>query len=369
MDTLGIDTLWSWSRLNMWHISKYCYYLQYIKREKQILNNIYSHLGGAAHDILEKYYSNKIEYADMINEFETAWYCCYDLNSYRFDRNDPSKDKVIATKYKKSLEHFFKHHNPFREQITLEDFLLIKLSDNVYLQGYADAILKDDNRYIVIDWKTSTIYTGDKKDNEAGQLALYCLALHQKGIPLEDINAGWNFLKYANVTYTLNNGKKKTRQIERHKFGESLKSNLKTVMRRLNYPADEIQKYIDLAIEDNSLDLLPPDVKAEFLIEDCIVYIDINEETIEKWKSQLLSVVEDIQESYRKFCDTLDDKVFYDSEETLKKNEYFLSTLSGFSLEQNVCFKKYLRSKGVDVGAPTEEDSDMDELISFLATL
>ena len=90
---------------------------------------------------------------------------------------------------------------------------------------------------------------------------------------------------------------------------------------------------------------------------------------IEKWKSQLLNVVEDIQESCSKFYDTLDDRVFYDSEETLKKNEYFLSTLSGFSLEQNVCFKKYLRSKGVDVGTPAKEDSDMDELINFLATL
>lgn len=370
MDSLGVDTLWSWSRLNMWHISKYCYYLQYIKREKQILNNIYSHLGGAAHDILEKYYAGEIEYGEMIDEFKMAWNCYYELNSYRFDRNDPAKDKIIANKYQRDLEHFFTHHKKFKESIVLEDFLLIKLSDEVYLQGYADAILKDNNRYTVIDWKTSTIYTGDKKNNEVGQLVLYCLALHQKGIPLENISAGWNFLKYVNVTFTLNNGSKKTRRIERYKFGESLKSTLKTIMKRLGYLADEIQKCINIIIEDNSLDRLPPDVQSEFLVEDCIVYVDINEKTIKEWQTKLLNVVNEIQESYRRFCDCLDDIVFYDSEETLKKNEYFLSTLSGFSPEQNICFKKYLERKNIDLSVTTQEEkNDMDELINFLKTL
>ena len=54
------NRIWSWSRINTFMISPYEYYLKYIIKEKEDRKDcIYSVTGGIAHDILERYYTNK----------------------------------------------------------------------------------------------------------------------------------------------------------------------------------------------------------------------------------------------------------------------------------------------------------------------
>ncbi|WP_459583832.1 hypothetical protein, partial [Enterobacter hormaechei] len=51
------------------------------------------------------------------------------------------------------------------------------------------------------DFKTSTIYKGNKIEQNSQQLKLYTIGLHQtKGIEYDKIKTCWNFLKYYNIT-------------------------------------------------------------------------------------------------------------------------------------------------------------------------
>jgi len=342
----GVDFLYSWSRINSWHTSKYCYYLRYIKHEREVLSNIYSALGGNIHETLEKYYSNEISYDMMKEYFESLWLANYDIAGLRFNRSDKDKDKSIATKYKKDLLDFFENHRPIKaDKLMLEEFLEVKVRDDIILQGYADLIVKKGDKYLIGDWKSSTIYSKAKQENEIGQLVIYALGLHQTGVPLENISVAWNFLKYVTVKFKQNNGKVKERSIERSKFGDSVKANVKMVMKRLGYYDTEIEKYQIKVVENNSLDVLPEDVRNEFVVTDCWVRKRVTKELVDKWVEYLRSTVDEINETIEDYKLSHDDKVFYDDEETLKKGEYFFSNLSGYTLEQNKCYNEYLKRK------------------------
>jgi ATP-dependent helicase/DNAse subunit B len=65
---LNVARLWSFSRINTYITCSYSYFLKYIKKEKERETSIYSLLGTAFHDILEKYYNHKISYEEMLDE-------------------------------------------------------------------------------------------------------------------------------------------------------------------------------------------------------------------------------------------------------------------------------------------------------------
>lgn len=342
MDEEGVDTIWSWSRINSWHVSKYVYFLHYIKHVPETLSNIYSELGGAVHETLEKYYHQEISYKDMGTYFNSLWLAMYELGASRFDRNDEEKDKKIAEKYKKDMIDFFHHHKPLTGNVILEYFLKIKPRDDIVLQGYADVIFRDpiDDKYVIGDWKTSTIYKNEKKDNELGQLVIYALGLHQMfGIPFEKIKVGWNFLKYTHVSYTQANGKSKTREIERSKLVQSMKVPVKMMLKRHGY---EVNDYVDRMVIENDLSCLPEDVLDEFLFEDCWVMTDVTDSLIEKWVSHLCQTIDDIQERTRKYKETCDEQLFFDSDEEYEKKDYFMSRLCGYPIDLIKPYKNYL---------------------------
>lgn len=364
---LGVDTLWSWSRINAWHNSKYVWYLTYMTDEKPTLFNIYSELGASVHDVLEKLYSNEIEYKDMNDVFDGLWMSMYDIKGLRFNRNDEDKDKKLAIKYKKDITNFLSTHKQINGSHKLEQFLLIKIRDDIYLNGYADIIFKDGEDYVVGDWKTSTIYKGDKALNEAGQLVMYAIGLHQmKNIPFEHIKIRWNFLKYVKVTFTQNNGKVKTREIERCDLCDKIKNNVKTVMKRIGYDPIEADEYIIKMITDNDINVLPEDVLNEFTFDDCWVEVELTDELIEKWVTYVKDTVDDINQRIKKFNEDKNDHIFYDSDEDLEKQSYFLGVLSGFNLDQNKCYKEYLerveKDKNNDLlDTPIESVNNVDE--------
>ena len=100
----GVDTLYSWSRLETFRTSKYEYFLSYVLHKKpDIEDSIYGALGGQAHDILEKFYSNEIDYGSMSKLFEDAWITCYDIAKLKFFRSDELKNENIAKKYKANI--------------------------------------------------------------------------------------------------------------------------------------------------------------------------------------------------------------------------------------------------------------------------
>ena len=93
------NRIWSWSKINCFHVSPYEYYLKYIKKAKEDrADSIYTTTGGLAHNILEKFYTGEITYDKMIDEFEDGWIVAADIADLKFDRADEERNEQIKNK-------------------------------------------------------------------------------------------------------------------------------------------------------------------------------------------------------------------------------------------------------------------------------
>lgn len=338
-----VDRLWSWSMINTFMTSHYEYYLKYIKREPEDLQNcVYGTMGTIAHNTIEKLYSNKINFEDLDNEFEDGWTTAVAISDLKFDRNDEEHNKKLAENYYANLKHFFNNHSVLHRKLALESFAIANINDNI-LQGYIDAVYKDeDGVYHIIDWKTSSMYKGKTAEEKSGQLVVYAIALNQKGVPFNQIKICWNFLKYVSIEYHQKNGSIKTREVERCKIGEALQSNAKMWLKAYDYSDNEIENYLKQLIDDNSIDVLPDDVKAQYQIKDCYIYVPLTEDLVEHWVNLITQTIKDIEMRESDYQETNNDKLFWDSEESVKAQSYYFATLSGYSPRLHLPYKQYL---------------------------
>lgn len=362
-EKLNVDTLYSWSRVHTFEVSPYEYYLKYILKAKEDKgNSVYSVIGGYAHDIIEKFYTKQIEYSDMLKNFDDAW-LMVDMADLKFDRTDADKNKKIQNKYRKCLQLFFANHCIIHNKVDVERFITIKVGDDVF-QGYIDACYKDDDgNYTIIDWKTSTIYKGDKALAESGQLMLYALGLHQRGIPLEKIKCGWNFLKYVSVTIERANGSKSIREIERSKLGSELQSSAKLWLNKLGY-SENIMEYLDRLAQTNDIKCLPKEVQEKFEINDCYVFLEVTKESIDKLVERLTNVLATIKQYEAEYNKTSNEKIWWDSDENVKEQSYYFANLCGYSGKLHKPYGKYLekleREKSRDILSPVKNDDNDD---------
>ena len=339
----GVDELYSWSKINTFMTSPYEFYLQYILHKKPDIDNCaYAPMGGICHSIIERFYGNEIKYEDMINEFEDSWTTAIEIADLKFDRNDAAKNENIKNKYKANLNYFFNQHKPIKNKVELERFLTAKIGDYV-LQGYADAITKDDEgNFVIIDWKTSTKYSKKGLEEHSGQLTVYAIALMQLGVPLERIRCAFNFLKYCTVEYEQANGTYKSRDIERFELGEKLQSNLKVWLKKLGYE-DQMDEYLKMVIDTNGIECLPEDVQAKYKISDCYCFIDLNEVLVDKWTKEIIATIKDIELRKADYEETHSINVWWDSEESVKAQSYYFATLSGYSANLHLPYQTYLK--------------------------
>ena len=330
-----------------------------------------------------KLYLKKIIYNDMDSEFEDAWMTA-GIANLKFDRNDSEKNKKIADKYYKNLKHFFNNHHRIPHNIEIEKFISILINKNVFI-GYIDAIFKDDNDcFNILDWKTSSIYKGEKALNECGQLVVYAIGLHQMGVPYEKIKICWDFLKYVKVDCEQANGKWTTREIDRCEIGNKLQTSVKMWLKKLGYE-NELVEYLDMLAQTNDIKCLPKDVQAKYKFHDCIVYVDLTQELIDRWVTDITNTIDEIIEKEEKYeTEKLIDKenaemIFFDTPEQVEKQSYYFSTLCAYSPNLHKPYKKYLdalaaQQNGDDffsgVGSGISENSDdKDEDLSWLDNL
>lgn len=360
----NVDRIWSWSKINCFHTSPYEYYLKYIKRAKEDrANSIYVTTGGLAHDILEKYYTNQIPYGEMLEQFEDGWTVAVDIAGLKFDRNDENKNASIKDKYYENLIHFFRNHSVMKYKPIIEQFVKVKIDGNLF-QGYIDCCFKDEEGNInIVDFKTSSIYKGAKAENECGQLVLYAIGLGQQGIPMDKIKICWNFLKYVTIEYQQKNGAIKTREAERCKIGESLQSNAKTWLKAFGYEPDE---YLKELLDTNDISCLPNEVQEKYKISDCYVYVDLTGDLINKWIDYVATTIKDIELREKDYKETHSDKCFWDTDESVKAQSYYFSTLCSYSPNLHLPYKAYLdrleaAKNGTDMfgGLLNNDDSTM----------
>lgn len=374
-EKLMVEFLWSWSRYHCYKQDTWEYFLKYVLHIKEDrANSIYCVSGGNVHEIIEQLYTDKIKYKDMPELYEDSLFTmnCAEL---KYNRSDAEKNEAVANKYENCIRHFFKNHNLITSPHFVEKFITIKITDDIYMQGYIDMLVvekyKDENgndrkRVRIIDWKTSSLYRGKKVDEECGQLVLYAEGIRQMlGLPLEDIVCEWNFLKYVTVTIEQKNGKKKDRCIERNIIGESLVNTAKMWLKNFGYE-DEIEKYIDEMVINNNIDCLPDEVREKFEIKDCYVQVPLSEEKIQNLKNDIKSTVEEINEKCRKYKDTGDEKVFW--QEVTDSDAFRLQNLSGYSRKLHKPLDEYLSKKEMFLKSE-EEKSEEDDLIDFINSL
>lgn len=338
----NVSTLYSWSRVNCFMTSPYEYLLKYVLHKKEDVDNCaYAPIGGICHNIIEDFYNGKIKYEDMIQTFEDGWLTAIDLADLKFDRNDETKNDAIKKKYKENIDHFFNNHKIIKHKTALEKFVTAKIGSFV-LQGYIDCCFKDDDgNYNIVDWKTSTKYSGKTAEEKCGQLVVYAIGMSQMGIPMENIRICWNFLKYCTVQYEQKNGAVKTRDVERYKLGDSLQSNCRMWLKALGYE-DEADDYLKMLIDTNNLDVLPDDVKAKYVVSDCYVYVPLTDKLIEKWTDTIVSTICDMLAREKDYNETHNDKCFWDTEENVKAQSYYFSTLMGYSASLHKPYAEYL---------------------------
>ena len=365
MKNEGVSRIWSWSKWNCFHISPYEYFLKYILHKKEDRTDcIYTTTGGIAHDIMERRYTGKLPYEQMIDDFEDGWVTAFNIAEMKFDRNSPEKNDKISQKYYENLKHFFMNHTPLKYKPVIEQFVKAKIGDNLF-QGYIDVCFKDDEgNFNILDWKTSSIYKGKKAENECGQLVVYAIGLNQQGVPMDKIHICWNFLKYVSIQYEQANGAVKTREVERCKIGESLQTNAKMWLKKLGY-TDQVDDYLKQLLDTNDIECLPKEVQEKYIISDCYVYVPLTDELINRWKETIISTINDIELREKDYEETHSDKAFWDTDESVEAQSYYFSTLCGYSPNLHLPYKAYLerteKAKDGDVfsgvGSSTVESS------------
>lgn len=365
MKNEGVSRIWSWSKWNCFHTSPYEYFLKYILHKKEDRTDcIYTTTGGIAHDIMERRYTGKLPYEQMIDDFEDGWVTAFNIAEMKFDRNSPEKNDKISQKYYENLKHFFMNHTPLKYKPVIEQFVKAKIGDNLF-QGYIDVCFKDDEgNFNILDWKTSSIYKGKKAENECGQLVVYAIGLNQQGVPMDKIHICWNFLKYVSIQYEQANGAVKTREVERCKIGESLQTNAKMWLKKLGY-TDQVDDYLKQLLDTNDIECLPKEVQEKYIISDCYVYVPLTDELINRWKETIISTINDIELREKDYKETHSDKAFWDTDESVEAQSYYFSTLCGYSPNLHLPYKAYLErtEKAKDgnvfsgVGSSTVESS------------
>lgn len=366
-DKYNVSRYWSWSRVNTFMTSPFEYYLKYVKHVPEDRQDCgYTTLGSLAHDTLDDFYEGKIKYEDMIDQFEDGWITAIDIADLKLDRNDIEHDNKIKDKYRECLEHFFRNHTRYEHKLLIEKPMVAKIGNNVFI-GYIDALYKDDNDdYHIVDFKTSSIYSGKTLEEHSGQLTIYAIGLMQAGVPLNKIKCCFNFLKYCTIQYEQKNGTIKNRNVERCKIGESLQSNAKTWLKALGYE-DEIDDYLKLLLDANSIEVLPEDVQEKYKITDCHVYIPLDQKLVDKWNDTIIATIHDIVLREKDYDETKSEMVFWDSDESVKSQSHYFSTLCGYSGQLHKPYGKFLqelenRNNGLDLFCGIDKDCKCDTI-------
>ena len=360
---LNCSRLWSWSRIALYINDPYSYMLRYILKIPEDKNDsIYAISGNYAHELMENFYKGKVDNQGMLEKYEEKLFE-YNTMGLMYDRTDKDKNEKIAKKYEACLRHYFLNHKRITDKPIIEPFILIKIG-NQFFNGYIDFINVEERdgrkKIFITDFKTSSIYKGEKLKKELGQLLLYAEGIHQKtNMPYEDIIIRFNFMKYVNVTYTQKNGEIKVRQIERNSIGEKLKSNTKTWLKHFKYSEDDIENLLFQMIETNSIECLPKEVQEKFKINDCFVEVELNEEIINNHKQYITNIIVEIIKKEKEFEKIKDKNIFW--KEISDKDSYYYANLSGYSSKIHEPYRKYLQEKDFNNNIKAIEDKNIIE--------
>lgn len=367
----NVEYLWSWSKLNRAKSDPYGYFLNYIKHipEDHPDQSIYSYAGSLVHDLIESFYKGETTKEQMLEVYNDK-VIDFELEGYKFDRDDEEKNESIGNKYHTCNRHFIKHFTKINgKDIKLEDFVTAKIG-NFLIQGYIDCshveTIDGVDNLILTDWKTSSIYTGEKVKKEAGQLLLYAIGAIQQGWDIEDVSARWAFTKYCIISMPLKNGSMRESKISRHEIGDKLYSNAKMWLKaEKSYEESEIEQILNEMMITNDIECLPDSIREKYTISDCYVEVEITQDILDELMEDIKSLIVSTVKKEMEYKRNGDDKVFWT--EIDASNVYFFAKLSGYSHRLHLPYAQYLEN--INMFKTKEEDNDELSIDDLMAEL
>ena len=376
---------YSFSKMNTFDTCKWAYYLNYIKDEVN-KDNIWSIFGGAAHDILENvkdYNGNKEKMAeDFLSKFyETV------LVGYKF-ATDEEKNDSIMNRYKANVLDYFDSYYEDDVENEEKEYRIFTYIDGHLIHGYVDRKFTKDGKYYIQDYKTSSMYSKEGKEEAKEQLIIYAKDLVDKGINPEDIIICWDFIKYANISmlepykekieitddmnkdeliakgliktkrsnsYTVEELREKVITAERSEIGIKIRATLKKIFKAEDIENDAL---LDQLIETNDLSLIPPEIVEKYKIkkEKCIIYEHFDGETLKQIEEKISDRVVQIiamEDIYNKS----QDESVWERMPIEGKESFYCSSLCGLN---HACkyYKDYLEAQQLFVNDEHKEDAD-----------
>ncbi len=243
------------------------YKLTYIDK-LQGEDNVYGFLGSKVHSILENKVNGKdINFTEQLkDDFKEAEFLGYNFPT------DKMKEK-----WENDILNFAKDYKvPHYKKSETEKLFVFEM-DNKFIQGIIDLLIyNEDGTVDIMDYKTSSKFSGSELPIKGRQLILYGLAMEQQDYKVRELM--WNMLKYVQISYKLKNGKTKTTIAERGYIVEKLQNDISKELRTLGYNEFEVEAMILSGLEQNSLEVFPKQIQDKYIIEDYIVKYDFSEE-------------------------------------------------------------------------------------------
>ena len=295
--------VYSISRLNTLNQCEYQAYLSYIKEEDGKNIGIYGKLGGRTHDTIEACIKGEASKEDLkeaiLQELDDLEMCGIE---FPLDRNGNStiRDNWIA-----NMIRFSEEFTTPKGVYDTEKLLILPIDDEHYMIGYADAIRhnsKDKNKVWLIDWKTSSQFTGDHLIEAGRQLVVYKLALEKLGY--EVTKCSWCMVKYC-ITKYQQYVKKNKEYVEKEKISEwrnlikDLKNVIEKFLKEAGYEDVDIECFLHECLKNNSFDPLPNDIKEKFSTKIYVRDYDITDEII----SETLDYIKTSINKYEEYGD------------------------------------------------------------------
>ncbi|MFF3149845.1 PD-(D/E)XK nuclease family protein [Streptomyces sp. NPDC057927] len=281
-------TVYSFSRLGAFNTCEYSYFNTYIERKKQI-PNVYSEIGTVMHDSIENLYKRKMNRKEVISAYENKL-IENDIKGIKFP-NDKIKNSYIA-----DMSHYLSNFKVLNGKFTLEKQVLFEIEGSNFT-GFIDAIRpsKKGKPYVdIIDWKTSSKFSGDKLQDAGRQLLMYKYAI-ETTTPFKVDKLMWCMLKYVNVCYKQKNGKLKERMLNRGKWLSEMRKTFTGDLKKLDYDELEIEILLDQAGENNNMDNLPAELREKYWLEDCYVEYEATEERMLELNTYVKETVRTIE--------------------------------------------------------------------------
>ena len=310
--------LYSISKLNTMHQCKYQAYLTYIEHEKQ-RDNIWACAGSIIHDRLEGCLKGKNSPEDIkaAIDAELENFSMLDID-FPLDKNGKStiRDNWVANMTRFAEEFKTPHGNFETEQL-----VILPINDHAVMHGYIDVIkYNKDGSVDVIDWKTSSQFTGDHLIEAGRQLAFYAMALEAEGLRVR--SAKWVMLKYYEASWTLKNGNTKTKVGEWRNLCKDLSNVIEKKLIEAGEDEFEIALILDKARETNKI---PEEVADFFTVKPYVRDYELTDEVKAETMAYIISTIKEYELTEKWGpCNC-------------KENSYFCANLCGYGGKSGKC--------------------------------